>query len=91
MRECIGHEVVEFTEYVAEDGTVFRDKDECNLYERKLDGDIIECPVCHGKGKVSEEYEYDNYHTGVPEVMIIHPTCDKCNGRGYLKKKVIYQ
>ena len=88
MKKCIGHELVEFIEYVAEDGKVFKDKDECILYERKLNGEIIECPKCHGKGKVPEEYEYDNYHTGEPMVTTIYPTCKKCNGKGYLEKKV---
>ena len=91
MRTEIKRRTVEYTMYVAKDGTEFEKKKDCILHEKMLNGDIIECPECHGKGTVAEEYEYDNYHTGEPETMTIHPTCTKCNGRGYLEKTIVYQ
>lgn len=78
------------TVYVAFDGKEFYDESECRSYELTLH-DYKECPVCHGKGVVAERYEYDDYHTGVPKVRTIYPTCAKCNGKGYLKRKVKWE
>ena len=91
MTEITRKKTVEYVVYIAKDGKEFNSKKECIFYEKKLDGDIIDCPECHGTGKVESYYEYDNYHTGVVERVLTHPTCKKCKGRGYLEKTIVYQ
>ena len=88
MKVSTRTKIIETEIYIAKDGKVFEDKDECILYEKRLDGLIKDCPDCGGTGKIQEEYEYDNYHTGAPEKTTIHTTCPKCNGKGYLEKKL---
>ena len=90
MKKVIKYKQIEYAEYVAEDGTVFNNEDACILYERKLKQEVVECPDCNGLGKVKRELEDCDYHTGVPMTTTIYPTCEKCNGRGYLVKKTIY-
>ena len=90
MKKVIKYKQIEYIEYVAEDGTVFNNEDACILYERKLKQEVIECPDCNGLGKVERECEYEDYHTGALMTTILHPTCARCNGRGYLEKKTIY-
>lgn len=87
MKTEIRTKTVKYAVYIAKDGKEFETKNKCIFHEKKLDGIIKECPECHGKGKITKEYEYDNYHTGAPEKSIIYPTCTKCNGKGYLEKK----
>jgi len=74
--------------YIAKDGKEFNSEDECKHYEMILDGKCIICPECHGEGKIAVIEEYDNYHTGAPERTTIYPTCPKCNGKGFLEKKI---
>jgi len=88
MRKEIRQKTVQYNVYIAKDGKEFTSSKECKHYEMILDGTRKVCPECHGKGVVMEEYEYDNYHTGVPETSVIFPTCTKCNGKGYLEKKI---
>ena len=90
MKTRVGRKVVTYKQYVAKDGKVFDNKDECILHEKKLRGEIIECPDCHGTGKVRVTEDYDDYHTGELRTMTYYPTCVKCNGKGYLKKKIIF-
>ena len=90
MKTVTKEKVTYRTVYVAFDGKEFDDESECRSYELTL-YDYKECPECHGKGVVAERCEYDNYHTGAPEVTTIYPTCTKCNGKGYLKRKVKWE
>ena len=74
--------------YIAKDGKEFNSRKECEHHEKILDGTRIVCPHCNGEGKVWTEVEYEDYHTGLPETSTFQVTCDKCNGRGYLEKKI---
>ena len=74
--------------YVAKDGKEFKYEEDCINHEKIIDGTRIVCPECHGEGKIAMIEEYNNYHTGVPERTTIYPTCPKCNGKGYLEKKI---
>ena len=91
MTEQVKKKVVKVKEYVAKDGNVFDNKDDCVLYEKKLDGEIIDCPECKGTGKVHVTEEYDDYHTGELRTATYYITCAKCNGKGYLEKKIVYE
>ena len=87
--------VQEYNVYIAKDGKEFTSEDECVHHEKMLDGTRIECPECHGKGRVNERAEqiYDGglygdhqYHT-----RWTSDKCPKCNGKGYLEKKVTWE
>ena len=82
---------VKVTKYVAKDGKEFDDAAECILYERKLKGEIKECPECHGEGRISKWVQGENYHTGAPEEYLEHHTCMMCKGKGYLEKKTTWK
>ena len=88
MKKEVRTKTVQYNVYIAKDGKEFTSSKECKHHEMILDGTRKVCPECNGKGVVREEYEYDNYHTGVPETSVIFPTCIKCNGKGYLEKKI---
>ena len=88
MKKDVRTRTVKYNVYVAKDGKEFDSENECKHYEMILDDTRKVCPECHGKGVVIKEYEYDNYHSGVPETSIFFPTCTKCNGKGYLEKKI---
>ena len=88
MRKEIRQKTVKYNVYIAKDGKEFTSSKEFKHYEMILDGTRKVCPECHGKGQVLEEQEYDNYHTGVPEKSTFFVTCTKCNGKGYLEKKI---
>ena len=91
MKKVVKQKTVDYAVYVAEDGKEFTDKNECRLHERKLNGEIIECPNCHGEGRTTESIEYEDHHTGVLRNSIIKPTCRTCGGRGYLEKTVTWK
>ena len=79
---------VDYKVYIAEDGKEFDKKSDCELHEKFLHGDAKECPECHGNGELWEEYQDTNYHTGAPETYTRFYKCPKCQGKGYLIKKV---
>lgn len=91
MKKETRTKIVEYEVYIAKDGKEFEDKKEAMLHEKLLNGEIKVCHECNGKGKIPEEYEYDNYHTGAPEKSIIYQTCKRCNGKGYLEKAIVWR
>jgi RecJ-like exonuclease len=91
MKKEVRTKIISYNVFVADDGKEFEKEKDCKLHERKLKGEIKECPNCGGTGKTSEWDVCDNYHTGVPEKILCHPTCRMCNGKGYLEKKVIWE
>lgn len=91
MKKEIRTKTVEYPVYITDDGKEFDRKQDAVIHEKLLSGEIKECPECHGKGQVLEEQEYDNYHTGVPEKSTFFVTCTRCNGKGYLEKKVTWE
>ena len=87
--------IEKYNVYIAKDGTEFAFKDECERYEKKLNGELKECPRCHGKGKINEHavelfdggmYGDHQYHT-----YLESDKCPECNGKGYLEKKVTWE
>lgn len=62
--------------YEAKDGSLFNNKKDCELYEKKLDGKIKKCDNCNGSGEV------DPYGDGR-----VFKTCGRCGGKGYLELK----
>ena len=78
---------VEYKVYVAEDGKEFETEGECILYEKRLNGDVKDCPKCQGRGWVLVKVEDEDYHTGAPIVRTDSHTCELCNGKGYLERK----
>ena len=85
--------VQEYNVYVAKDGKEFTSEDECKLYEKRLNGDVIECPECNGRGKFRGRFvpAYDNYDIGHVEAHYEYETCKRCGGKGYLEKKVTWE
>lgn len=84
--------VQEYNVYIAKDGKEFTSEEECIHHEKILDGTRVECPNCHGKGgwqgKWIEPYQHwDGPMGGYYEWH----TCSKCNGKGYLEKKVTWE
>jgi len=88
MKKEIRTKTVKYNVYIAKDGKEFNSESDCKHHEMILNGTRIICPECNGKGKIDVIEEYDNYHTGVLEKTTIYPTCTKCNGKGYLEKKI---
>lgn len=78
--------------YVAKDGKEFDDEDKCKHYEMILDGTRIVCPNCHGKGQWRTDYvpEYDHWE-GKMGGYWNYQICQRCNGKGYLEKKVTWE
>lgn len=89
MKTEVRQKTVDYKVFIADDGIEFDTKKECIHHEKILKGERKICPECHGEGKTSEWEEYDNYHTGVKETTLIHPTCKTCHGKGYLDKHMI--
>lgn len=88
MKKETRKKLVNYDVFIADDGKEFNNKKECRQYERLKNGEIKECPDCKGTGKILVEEHDENYHTGAPETYICHVTCKKCNGKGYLEKKI---
>ena len=88
MRKEIRQKMVNYEVFICDDGKEFETEEEALLHDKLLRGEIKECPECHGKGRVEEWKEWENYHTGAPERMLINPICDRCHGKGYLEKKI---
>ena len=91
MKKETRQKTVDYDVYIAEDGKEFINENDCVLYDRMLKGEVITCPECKGVGRVDKWEEWENYHTGAPERTLCHPYCDKCHGKGYLEKKVVWQ
>lgn len=90
MRRELRQKTVDYEVFVSNDGTEFETKTEALLHDKLLRGEIKECPECYGKGKVEEWEEWEDYHTGMTERSLLHVTCKKCNGKGYLEKKTVW-
>lgn len=88
MKTEVRQKTVDYEVFISDDGTEFDNEKDAILHDRLLKGEIKECYNCHGKGRVAELEEYDNYHTGASERRMIYPTCDVCHGKGYLEKKI---
>ena len=87
--------VEKYTVYIAKDGKEFICKDDCERYEKKLNGELKECSRCHGTGKINEHLEqyFDGGMYGDHEYHTYWKSdkCPECNGKGYLEKKVIWK
>lgn len=95
MRRETREKTVTYDVYVAKDGKEFSSIDECIGHEKMLDGERITCPECNGKGRVNErservfdgglygDHQYHTYWTS--------DKCEKCNGKGYLEKKITWE
>jgi len=88
MKKEIRTKTVEYEVYVAKDGEEFETEKDCILYEKRLDGLIKDCEACNGTGEIRETYEDVDYHSGAPIELVRYRTCPKCNGKGYLEKKL---
>lgn len=79
--------VQEYNVYIAKDGKEFTYKDDCENYEKMLNGERKVCPKCGGKRYVNERYikPYDHWE-GQMGGYWEHDTCPMCNGKGYLEK-----
>ena len=91
MKKETRQKIVNYDVYVAFDGEEFEKEDDCRLHEKLIRGEVKICPECNGEGRVDKWEEWENYHTGAPERMLMHPYCDKCHGKGYLEKKVSWE
>ena len=70
---------VEVEKYEATDGRVFDELEECELYEKRLNGKVKTCDSCRGEGKV------DPYGDGRT-----FNTCGKCKGKGWLELREVW-
>ena len=57
-----------------------------------LDGTRIVCPECNGKGQWRTDYvpEHDHWEGKIGGYWN-YKTCQRCNGKGYLEKKVTWE
>jgi len=58
--------------YRAIDGEIFDKKEDADLHEKLLSGEVKRCPQCHG----TKFIQHSRYTS----------TCDTCSGKGYLEK-----
>ena len=80
------------SKYKASDGTVFDTEYQCLDYEKRKNGERIECPRCGGRGGFNYRTEIvRNELTCQYEEVGFHDTCTKCGGKGYLDKKVSWE
>lgn len=92
MKEIQVTEMVTVTKYQARDGQIFRSKNACIDYEKRLDGTRKTCEYCNGKGYLSLGYHsVRNELTCQFEQVEYTETCQKCNGKGYLEKKTVWE
>jgi DnaJ-class molecular chaperone len=91
MKKEVRQKMINYDVFISDDGKEFDTKKEALLHDRLIRGEIKMCPECKGTGKVEEWEEWENYHTGMPERSLLHVTCQKCNGKGYLEKKTVWQ
>ena len=92
METKVRTKTVEYKVYVAKDGKEFTSEEECISHEKILDGTRIICPSCGGKGgwqgKWIEPYDHwDGPMGGYYE----HHICERCQGKGYLDKKITWE
>ena len=92
MRTATRQKTVDYTVYIAKDGTEFESKDKCEHYEKIHDGTRIICPYCNGRGQWKTDYvpEYDHWE-GKMGGYWNYKKCEKCNGKGYLEKKITWE
>lgn len=63
------------THYKAEDGRVFKSKEDCIHYEEIKSGKRRVCALCNGRGCLSDSW---------CRVLV----CTVCNGKGYQRKEL---
>ena len=92
MRTETRTKTVEYKVYIASDGQEFTSEDECLGHEKILDGTRKVCPFCNGKGGTYGEYIPERQHWDGP-VGGYRPftKCDKCDGKGYLDKVIVWK
>lgn len=65
--------------YQAKDGRVFDTQNEVIDHEMRIDGLRKTCPRCNGEKSCIDPYEY------MPRPKV----CDKCNGKGYVDRRIV--
>ena len=92
MRKETRQKTVTYDVYVANDGEEFSTEEECVGHEKMLSGERKICPECHGQGWVYGRYipPYDHWDGPMGGYHETHK-CEKCNGKGYLEKKVTWE
>lgn len=84
--------VQKYMVYIAKDGKEFDSKEECENYEKILDGTRMVCPNCNGKGRWKTTYVPEREHwEGTMGGYWEYETCKCCKGKGYLEKKVTWE
>lgn len=85
--------VQDYNVYIAKDGKEFPSESACILYEKRLDGTIIDCPDCRGQGRFQGRFvpAYDNYDIGHVDAHYEYETCKRCGGKGYLEKVITWK
>lgn len=78
--------------YIAKYGKQFESKDQCENHEKILDGTRKVCECCGGKGGWQGKYikpyrHWDGDMGGYHEWI----KCERCDGKGYLDKKVTWE
>ncbi len=92
MRTATRQKTVDYTVYIAKDGTEFVSQDKCEHYEKLKDGTRIVCPDCNGRGRWKTDYvpEYDHWD-GKMGGYWNYKECERCHGKGWLEKKVTWE
>ena len=88
MKKEIRQRTVDYEVFISDDGTEFDNEHDALHHDKILQGEIKECPDCHGKGKIGKEEQEEDYHSGAPYWTTNYYTCDTCKGKGYLEKKI---
>lgn len=85
--------VQNYNVYISKDGKEWPTEEACTRYEKRLNGDIIDCPECHGAGKFRGRFvpAYDNYDIGHVDAHYEYETCKRCGGKGYLERKITWK
>jgi len=84
---------IEQTYYVAFDGKEFEDMESCEHYEETQRGNRKTCDNCNGRGKVTKDNDIggDGGWGSSVGVQYWEEGCDKCNSKGYLELKKVWQ
>ena len=91
MKKETRTKTVEYEVYIAKDGKEFENEKECIFYEMKLNGEIIDCKHCNGRGYHIQDIIEEDYHTGAPYHTAAQIKCEHCHGKGYLEKAIVWR